>query len=95
MKPGMGLLFLGSQYPIIVSEKEYRLNLLFSHVHLHCYMIIDLKMGDFIPELLGKMSFYVVAVDNMLCRDRDDPTIGIILCKSKDKTIVELALQGN
>lgn len=95
MELGMGFSFLGSQYPIVVSDKEYRLDLLFYHVHLHCYIIIDLKMGEFMPEHSGKMSFYVAAVDNMLRSDRDDPTIGIILCKSKDKTIVEFALQGN
>jgi len=95
MELGLGFSFLGSQYPLIVSEKEYRLDLLFYHVHLHCYIIIDLKMGEFIPEYSGKMSFYVAAVDNMLRSDRDDPTIGIILCKSKDKTTVEFALQGN
>jgi predicted nuclease of restriction endonuclease-like (RecB) superfamily len=95
MELGLGFSFLGSQYPLIVSEKEYRLDLLFYHVHLHCYVIIDLKMGEFIPEYSGKMSFYVAAVDNMLRSDRDDPTIGIILCKSKDKTTVEFALQGN
>lgn len=95
MELGMGFSFLGSQYPIVVSEKEYRLDLLFYHVHLHCYVVIDLKMGEFIPEYSGKMSFYVAAVDNMLRSDRDDPTIGIILCKEKDKTTVEFALQGN
>lgn len=95
MELGLGFSFLGSQYPLIVSDKEYRLDLLFYHVHLHCYVIIDLKMGEFIPEYSGKMSFYVAAVDNMLRSDRDDPTIGIILCKSKDKTTVEFALQGN
>lgn len=95
MELGIGFSFLGSQYPIVVSEKEYRLDLLFYHVHLHCYIIIELKMGEFIPEHSGKMSFYVAAVDNMLRSDRDDPTIGIILCKSKDKTTVEFALQGS
>jgi predicted nuclease of restriction endonuclease-like (RecB) superfamily len=95
MELGLGFSFLGSQYPIIVSEKEYRLDLLFYHVQLHCYVIIDLKMREFIPEFSGKMSFYIAAVDNMLRTDRDEPTIGIILCKEKDKTTVEFALQGN
>jgi len=56
--------------------------------------VIDLKMGEFEPEFSGKMNFYVSAVDNLLKTSRDDPTIGIILCKSKDRTIVEYALQG-
>jgi hypothetical protein len=69
--------------------------LLFYHVHLHCYVVIDLKMGEFEPQHSGQMSFYVAAVDNLFRRDRDDPTIGIILCKTKDKTTVEYALQGS
>jgi predicted nuclease of restriction endonuclease-like (RecB) superfamily len=92
---GLGFAFLGSQYPLVVSNKEYRLDLLFYHVHLHCYVVIDLKMGEFEPQHSGQMGFYVAAVDNLLRRDRDEPTIGIILCKAKDKTIVEYALQGN
>ena len=91
---GLGFAFLGSQYPLVVSGKDYRLDLLFYHVHLHCYVVIDLKMGEFEPQHSGQMSFYVAAVDNLLRSDRDDPTIGIILCKSKDKTTVEFALQG-
>jgi predicted nuclease of restriction endonuclease-like (RecB) superfamily len=92
---GLGFSFLGSQYPLVVGGKEYRLDLLFYHVHLHCYVVIDLKMGEFEPQHSGQMSFYVAAVDNLLRGDRDDSTIGIILCKSKDKTTVEYALQGS
>ncbi|PZV21706.1 MAG: DUF1016 domain-containing protein [Leptolyngbya sp.] len=91
---GMGFSFLGSQYPLVVSGKEFRLDLLFYHVKLHCYVVVDLKMREFEPQHSGQMSFYVAAVDNLLRGDRDDPTIGIILCRSKDKTIVEYALQG-
>jgi predicted nuclease of restriction endonuclease-like (RecB) superfamily len=92
---GLGFSFLGRQYSLVVSGKEYRLDLLFYHVNLHCYVIIDLKMGEFEPQHSGQMSFYVAAVDNLLRTERDDPTIGIILCKSKDKTTVEYALQGS
>lgn len=92
---GLGFSFMGSQYPIEVDSKEYRIDLLFYHVQLHCYVVIDLKMGDFEPQHSGQMSFYVAAVDNLLRSDRDDPTIGIILCKNKSKTTVEYALQGN
>lgn len=95
MELGLGFAFLGSQYPLVVADQEYRLDLLFYHVQLHCYVILELKMGDFIPEYSGKMSFYVAAVDNLLRTERDEPTIGIILCRSKSKTIVEYALQGN
>lgn len=91
---GLGFAFLGSQYPLVVSGKEYRLDLLFYHVQLHCYVVIDLKMGEFEPQHSGQVSFYVAAVDNLLRGERDDPTIGIILCRAKDKTTVEYALQG-
>ncbi len=90
---GVGFSFLGSQYPLEVSSKEYKLDLLFYHVRLHCYVVIDLKMGEFEPEFSGKMGFYVTAVDNLLRTEVDQPTIGIILCKTKDKTTVEYALQ--
>ncbi len=90
---GVGFSFLGSQYSLEVSGKEYKLDLLFYHVRLHCYVVIDLKMGEFEPEFSGKMGFYVTAVDNLLKTEVDQPTIGIILCKTKDKTTVEYALQ--
>ena len=90
---GVGFSFLGSQYPLEVSGKEFRLDLLFYHVRLHCYVVIELKVGEFEPEFSGKMAFYVSAVDNLLKMETDQPTIGIILCKSKDKTIAEYALQ--
>ncbi len=91
---GMGFSFLGSQYPLVVSGKEYRLDILFYHVKLHCYVVVDLKMREFEPQHSGQMSFYVAAVDNLMRNELDAPTIGIILCRSKDKTIVEYALQG-
>jgi len=95
MELGMGFAFLGNQYPIEVSGKEYRMDMLFYHVPLHRYVVIDLKMGEFLPEHSGQMSFYVAAVNNLLRTERDDSTIGIILCRSKDRTTVEYALQGN
>jgi predicted nuclease of restriction endonuclease-like (RecB) superfamily len=90
---GVGFAFVGNQYPIVVSRKEYRLDLLFYHTRLHCYVVIDLKMGEFEPEYSGKMNFYVTAVDKLLRTPGDNRTIGIILCRSKDKTTVEFALQ--
>ena len=92
MELGVGFAFLGSQYPIVVSDKEYRLDLLFYHTKLHCYVVIDLKMGEFEPEYSGKMNFYVEAVNRLLRTDIENPTIGIILCRSKQRTIVEYAL---
>jgi predicted nuclease of restriction endonuclease-like (RecB) superfamily len=93
MELGVGFAFLGSQYPIVVDDKEYKLDLLFYHARLHCYIVIELKIGDFEPEFSGKMNFYVSAVDHLLKTEEDKPTIGIILCGSKTKTTVEFALQ--
>jgi predicted nuclease of restriction endonuclease-like (RecB) superfamily len=93
MELGVGFAFLGSQYPLVVDEKEYRLDLLFYHTRLHCYVVIDLKIGEFEPEFSGKMNFYVSAVDHLIRTEEDKPTIGIILCRSKRKTTVEFALQ--
>ncbi|MBE9033497.1 DUF1016 family protein [filamentous cyanobacterium LEGE 11480] len=90
---GVGFSFVGNQYPLEVSGKEYRLDMLFYHTRLHCYVVIDLKMREFEPEYSGKMNFYVSAVDKLLCTPGDNRTIGIILCRSKDRTIVEFALQ--
>ncbi|WP_331001368.1 PDDEXK nuclease domain-containing protein [Nostoc sp. WHI] len=91
---GTGFSFVGSQYPIEVSGQEYRLDLLFYHLKLRCFVIIELKMVEFQPEFSGKMNFYVSAVNAILRHPDDQPTIGIILCKSKNKTVAELALQG-
>ena len=85
---------MGSRYPLEVSAQEYRLDLLFYHLKLRCFVIIDLKMVEFQPEFSGKMNFYVSAVNANLRHPDDQPTIGIILCKSKNKTVAELALQG-
>lgn len=90
---GVGFAFIGSQHPIQVDNKEYRVDLLFYHTCLHCYIVVDLKMGEFKPEFSGKMNFYVTAVNRLVCSETDNPTIGIILCPSKSKTTVEIALE--
>ena len=91
---GVGFAFVGSQYPLEVEEKEYRLDLLFYHLKLRCFVVIDLKMGEFLPEYSGKMNFYVAVVDDQLKHPSDQPTIGLILCKSKSKTTAEYALRN-
>jgi predicted nuclease of restriction endonuclease-like (RecB) superfamily len=90
---GMGFSFLGSQYPIIVDGKEYRIDLLFYHVKLHCYVVIDLKIGEFTPAHSGQLNFYVSAVDNLFRFEGDNRTIGMILCRSKSDITVQYALQ--
>jgi hypothetical protein len=85
---------MGNQFPIVVDSKEYRLDLLFYHVKLRCYIVIELKMGEFEPSFSGQMNFYVAAVDDLLRHPDDQPTIGLILCRSKSKTTVEYALRN-
>lgn len=90
---GNGFAFLGRQYPLKVGEKEYALDLLFYHIRLHCFVVIDLKMTGFEPEHAGKMNFYLSAVDDLLKHETDKPSIGVILCKSKNRIEVEYALR--
>lgn len=90
---GNGFAFIGRQYPLKVGEKEYALDLLFYHIRLRCFVAIDLKMRDFEPEYAGKMNFYLSAVDDLLKHETDNPSIGVILCKSKDRFEVEYALR--
>lgn len=90
---GVGFAFVGSQYRLDVSGEEFYIDLLFYHLRLRCYVAIDLKMTEFRPEFSGKMNFYVSAVDDLLRHPDDNPTIGIILCKSKNKAVAEYALR--
>jgi predicted nuclease of restriction endonuclease-like (RecB) superfamily len=91
---GAGFAFVGSQHHLEVNGKDYYLDLLFYHYRLHCFVVIDLKMTEFKPEYAGKMNFYLSAMDDLLRSDHDAPTIGMVLCKNKDKTDVEYALRG-
>ena len=93
MEFGSGFSFLGRQYPIQVGEKDYYIDLLFYNVKLHCYFVVELKTVDFKPKFAGKLSFYLSAVDGELKSDLDNPTLGLLLCKRKDKVVAEYALQ--
>lgn len=90
---GVGFAFVGSQQHLEIGGQDYYLDLLFYHLKLRCYVVIDLKMTPFAPEFAGKMNFYLSAVDDLLRHPQDEPTIGIILCKSKNRVIVEYALR--
>ena len=94
MELGVGFAFVGSQYYLNIGGEDFYLDLLFYHLELRCFIIIDLKMGQFKAEYSGKMNLYVSAVDDQLRKEHDNPTIGIILCKSKNKTIAEYALRN-
>ena len=90
---GSGFAFVGRQFKIEVSDKDFQLDLLFYHLKMRCFVIIDLKKGDFLPEYAGKMNFYCSAVDDLLKHETDKPTIGLILCKGKNKIFAEYALR--
>jgi predicted nuclease of restriction endonuclease-like (RecB) superfamily len=90
---GVGFSFVGSEYPIEVDGIDYRIDMLFYHLRLRCFVIIELKVGEFKPEHSGKMNFYLSAVDDMLRQENDHPSIGLILCKDKSKVIVEYSLR--
>lgn len=90
---GVGFAFMGSQYHLEVGGEDFYIDLLFYHVRLRCYVVIDLKVVDFKPEFAGKMNFYLAAVDDLLRHAGDQPTIGIILCKTQNRTIAEYALR--
>ncbi len=85
--------FIGSQYRLEISNKDYSIDLLLYHRHLKCLVAIDLKVGEFMPEYVGKMQFYLSVLDDTVRLEGENPSIGIILCKDKDKTIVEYALR--
>ena len=85
--------FLGSQYHLTVSDKEYFVDLLLFHRRLRALVAVELKVWEFLPEFVGKMQFYLAVLDDQVRLPDESPSIGIILCKSKDKTIVEYALR--
>jgi len=90
---GNGFAFMGSEYPLRVSDQDFYLDLLFYHYRLRCLVVIDLKIGEFKPEDAGKMNFYLSALDQEVKHPDDRPSVGIILCKSKDKLIADYALR--
>ena len=90
---GAGFAFVGRQYSLTVSDKDFSIDLLFYHLKMRCFIVIDLKRGDFIPEYAGKMNFYCSAADDQLRHPGDAPTIGLILCQGKDKLFAEYALR--
>lgn len=89
---GSGFAYIGRQKHIQIGEHDFYIDLLFYHTQMHCYVVIELKTVDFQPEFAGKLNFYIKAVDMQIKSDRDEPTIGILLCKGKDKTLVEYSL---
>lgn len=91
---GQGFAFVGSQIPLTFDEQEFFIDLLFYHLTLRCYVVIEIKTTKFKPEHTGQLGFYLAAVDDQLKKKHDNRTIGILLCKSKNKIIAEYALRN-
>ena len=89
---GAGFAFVGRQVLVNVGGEEFFIDLLFYHLKLRCYIVIELKAGAFKPEHLGQLGFYLTAVDRQVKNEHDNPTIGLLLCKSKNKIVAEYAL---
>jgi predicted nuclease of restriction endonuclease-like (RecB) superfamily len=90
---GKGFAFIGRQYHLEVAGNDYYIDVLFYHVALKCYVVVELKNRKFIPEYAGKLNFYLSAVDSLLKRNDDQPTIGLLLCRDKNNIEVEFALR--
>lgn len=91
---GQGFAFVGRQHDLKVGDREFSIDLLFYHLKLRCFVVIELKKGEFKPEYAGKMNFYLSVVDDQLRHDTDAPSIGLILCQDRNQIIAEYALRG-
>ena len=91
---GQGFAFVGRQYHLDIGEQDFYIDLLFYHLRLRCYVVIELKRGMFKPEYAGKMNFYCSVVDDVLRHESDAPTIGLILCQQQNAVVAEYALRG-
>jgi predicted nuclease of restriction endonuclease-like (RecB) superfamily len=91
---GKGFSFVGKQYEVNLGDKNYKIDLLFYHLNLRCFVVIELKVVAFEPEFAGKLNFYLNIIDDQLKHSSDNPTIGIIICKTKDNIEAEYALRG-
>jgi len=91
---GKGFSFVGNQYKITTGKKDHYAELLFYHLDLRCYIVVELKITDFEPSFIGQLQFYVTAIDETLKKEHDNPTIGLLLCKEKDRLSVEWALKS-
>ncbi|HEX8331143.1 MAG TPA: PDDEXK nuclease domain-containing protein [Segetibacter sp.] len=91
---GAGFSYVGRQYAVEVGGKDYEIDLLFYHLKLRCFVVVELKKGEFTPEHAGKLNFYLNAVDDLLRHPVDSPSIGILICKERNKIVAEYALRG-
>ncbi len=92
---GAGFAFVGKQVHLEVGGDDFYLDLLFYHLKLNCYIVIELKAGSFKPEHMGQLNFYLSAVDSQLKNEKDAPSIGLLLCKTRNKIVAEYAVRDN
>lgn len=90
---GTGFAYMGNQYKLVIDGHDFFLDMLFYHTRLHCYFVCELKATEFKPEHVGKLNFYLAAVDDLLKSPSDNPSIGLLLCQKKSKVIAEYALK--
>ena len=90
---GTGFAFWGNQYHLNVGGDDFYINLLFYNLNLRCYVVVELKTGEFKPEYAGQLNFYLSAVDGILKKNVDNPSIGLLLCKSKNNLVAEYSLK--
>lgn len=91
---GNGFSFIGNQYKLTVDNKDYFIDMLFYHLKLHCYIVVELKAVPFKPDFIGQLNFYLTALNEQVKDKLDAPSIGLLLCKNKDKLTVEYFLKG-
>ena len=94
LEMGRGFSFVGRQYHLTVDGDDYYIDILMYHLQLHCYVVVELKAVEFIPEFVSKLNFYISAVDEYVKTPDDKPTIGLLLCRSKSDTKARFALRG-
>ncbi|HUH02727.1 MAG TPA: PDDEXK nuclease domain-containing protein, partial [Kofleriaceae bacterium] len=90
---GVGVAFIGNQVRLEVGDEEFYVDLLFYHLKLRCFVVVELKNGPFAPEHAGKLNFYLSAVDDLMRHEHDEPTIGLLLCRERSRVVVEYALR--
>ncbi len=94
LEMGASFAFVGRQYHLEVGEQDFYMDLLFYHLKLRCYVVIELKKGKFLPEYAGKLNFYLSVVDDKLKTENDRPSIGLLICHDKNKVVAEYALKN-
>jgi predicted nuclease of restriction endonuclease-like (RecB) superfamily len=90
---GQGFAYMGRQTPVMVGKKERAIDLLFYHTKLHCYVVVELQTGEFEVEFAGKLGLYVTAINKQMKMEVDNPTIGLLICKTKDNIEVQYSLE--